>query len=1037
MENTREILVAIAPEPSDYPNPLPPLGFSGDVSVEPLTAAAQIEAALTQVNQQLTEFVASANFQGDLQTAFGAYTDVELGATIIEALSQGETPEMMVLSATSMNGADGAFDSVTGTVYLSDAIIHSEKLVDVITEEFGHYIDSQLNEIDSPGDEGELFMRLVNGEALTEADITGLRNQNDWGFIWVEGEPVAVQMAYDTIEDALNKGVITEQIEIRDRIGFRQDGQRELNDFYKFTIREESEFNLTLDDLNANANVQLLDNWGSVIFLSNNPGRRAENINANLDPGDYYVRVMAVGPAQTEYSLSLSAEPRTVDLGQNLGVLNSLSKPVVINDRIGFATGSVRNVEDFFSFSLDKDSDVSITLDQLRQNANIQLLDADRETILFQSMNPGRVEDNINGILKAGDYVVRVFPQGAARTDYRLELTANEAHRPEELPGARVGDLIGKEEPFVIVDSIGFGIGSQRNQRDFYTFNLSEDASFYAQMDQLNGGANLFLHEYNPSRPKQLGSLLERVTAPGNRPRTISNFLEVGDYALVVGAQGANRTGYRLELDAQTNQSDYPTLATAKDLGQLGVRPINETNNVGLLIGDRFRDQEDWFKFSLSAEKNVDLVVDNLRVSVANVEIYDSKGQRIHQSKRDGTNARTISDIFDPGDYYVRVFATGSGNTDYRLSLSAGETISPVDILNIGALGASYSKFDNVGQTESGVRNELDVYNFTLNESRGINVTLDQFNQNINLELYQGFFDPDSRRGRPIAVSEERGHTPENIAEVLESGNYHLRVVPVGNAETRYRLAINAMNNEDLPKITIADTQVKEGDRGQTNARFVVTLDNPSPERVTVNYATADGTATVRDRDYQRTTGRLVFQPGQTRQFINVPVFGDTKVEPDETFTVNLTRPQNAELGRRRAIGTILNDDFQGGNNNPRPEPPDNDIFPNAVNLGRLTEEIVRNDRIGYVVGGDRNTDDYYRFILNREGTVRIDLDDLFKDANLQLLGSDGELISQSNNPGKNPETITARRLEPGTYYVRVFPHLAARTEYRLSIDLV
>ncbi|MDY7052788.1 SBBP repeat-containing protein, partial [Limnospira fusiformis] len=195
MENTREILSAIMPEPSDYPNPLPPVGFSGDGSVNPLTAAAQIEAALTQVNQQLTEFVASANFQKDLQTAFGASTDVELGATIIEALSQGETPNLKVLSATSMNGADGAFDSVTGTVYLSDAIIHSEKLVDVITEEFGHYIDSQLNEIDSPGDEGELFMRLVNGEALTEADITGLRNQNDWGFIWVEGEPVAVQMS--------------------------------------------------------------------------------------------------------------------------------------------------------------------------------------------------------------------------------------------------------------------------------------------------------------------------------------------------------------------------------------------------------------------------------------------------------------------------------------------------------------------------------------------------------------------------------------------------------------------------------------------------------------------------------------------------------------------------------------------------------------------------------------------------------------------------------------------------------------------------
>ncbi|GCE92907.1 hypothetical protein NIES46_09550 [Arthrospira platensis NIES-46] len=259
------------------------------------------------------------------------------------------------------------------------------------------------------------------------------------------------------------------------------------------------------------------------------------------------------------------------------------------------------------------------------------------------------------------------------------------------------------------------------------------------------------------------------------------------------------------------------------------------------------------------------------------------------------------------------------------------------------------------------------------------------------------------------------------------------------NAELGRRRATGTILNDDIivPQITIADTQLKEGDRGQTNARFVVTLDNPSPERVTVNYATADGTATVRDRDYRRTAGRLIFQPGQTRQFINVPVFGDTKVEPDETFTVNLSNPQNAELGRRRATGTILNDDTKPGNNNPQPKPPNDDIFPNAENLGRLTGEIVRTDRIGYVVGDDRNTEDYYRFDLNREGTVRIDLDELFKDANLQLLGSEGELISQSNNEGKNPETITARKLEPGTYYVRVFPHLAARTEYRLSIDLV
>ncbi|WP_172973412.1 Calx-beta domain-containing protein, partial [Limnospira platensis] len=281
--------------------------------------------------------------------------------------------------------------------------------------------------------------------------------------------------------------------------------------------------------------------------------------------------------------------------------------------------------------------------------------------------------------------------------------------------------------------------------------------------------------------------------------------------------------------------------------------------------------------------------------------------------------------------------------------------------------------------------------------------------------------------------SRNPGTRDEKIEQDLDPGTYYVAVRPQGSARGEYTLKII---DEDLPKINIADTRLKEGDRDRTNARFVVTLDNPSSERVVVDYATADGTATVRDRDYQSTTGRLIFQPGQTRQFINVPVFGDTKVEPDETFTVNLSRPQNAELGRRRATGTILNDDTKPGNNNQQPEPPD-DRFSSAENLGRLTGEIVRTDEIGFTEGGDRNTEDYYRFHLNREGTVQVVLDDLFQNANLQFLGSTGDIINQSRNPGIQREIITQRKLEPGTYYVRVFPHLAARTPYRLSINLI
>ncbi|MDT9191210.1 MAG: Calx-beta domain-containing protein, partial [Limnospira sp. PMC 894.15] len=104
------------------------------------------------------------------------------------------------------------------------------------------------------------------------------------------------------------------------------------------------------------------------------------------------------------------------------------------------------------------------------------------------------------------------------------------------------------------------------------------------------------------------------------------------------------------------------------------------------------------------------------------------------------------------------------------------------------------------------------------------------------------------------------------------------------NVTLANRQATGTILNDDVPEISIADTQILEGDRGRSFAEFKVTLNRPSNQIVRVNYATADGTATVADRDYERTRGELVFRRGQTERVIRVPVIGDTKVEPDETF---------------------------------------------------------------------------------------------------------------------------------------------------------
>jgi hypothetical protein len=110
------------------------------------------------------------------------------------------------------------------------------------------------------------------------------------------------------------------------------------------------------------------------------------------------------------------------------------------------------------------------------------------------------------------------------------------------------------------------------------------------------------------------------------------------------------------------------------------------------------------------------------------------------------------------------------------------------------------------------------------------------------------------------------------------------------------------------PTISINNVSKLEGNSGTQQFMFTVSLSAPSTSSVTVQYATADVTATA-GSDYVATSGTLTFAPGVTQQTISVTVNGDTLVEPDETFDVNLSAPVNATLAASQGIGTILNDD--------------------------------------------------------------------------------------------------------------------------------
>jgi Ca2+-binding RTX toxin-like protein len=118
------------------------------------------------------------------------------------------------------------------------------------------------------------------------------------------------------------------------------------------------------------------------------------------------------------------------------------------------------------------------------------------------------------------------------------------------------------------------------------------------------------------------------------------------------------------------------------------------------------------------------------------------------------------------------------------------------------------------------------------------------------------------------------------------------------------------VNDDPEPTISIDDVSDFEGHFGQAPFTFTVSLSNPSYLPITVDYATADGTATVADNDYQPAAGTVLFLPNDTSETVTVSVNGDTTIEPDETFFVNLSNPTNATIDDGEGLGTILNDDL-------------------------------------------------------------------------------------------------------------------------------
>jgi hypothetical protein len=146
-----------------------------------------------------------------------------------------------------------------------------------------------------------------------------------------------------------------------------------------------------------------------------------------------------------------------------------------------------------------------------------------------------------------------------------------------------------------------------------------------------------------------------------------------------------------------------------------------------------------------------------------------------------------------------------------------------------------------------------------------------------------------------------------------ETFNLNLMPISAGGGSAPYATGTCTISSAlAQPGLSVSNATVTNGTSGTTPMTFTVSLTAASGDPITVNYATADGSA-VAGTDYQAASGTLTFAAGQTSQTITVNTIGNPLYAPTRTFTVNLSSASDAVIAQGQGTGTIVNSQYPPG----------------------------------------------------------------------------------------------------------------------------
>ena len=276
--------------------------------------------------------------------------------------------------------------------------------------------------------------------------------------------------------------------------------------------------------------------------------------------------------------------------------------------------------------------------------------------------------------------------------------------------------------------------------------------------------------------------------------------------------------------------------------------------------------------------------------------------------------------------------ASGAGDLNETLSMPAGSsvtysvtaTIAPDftgTLINTASAVASFS--DSVPGNNSATDNDtvvtapsltLVIADASISETGSTTATVSRNGATTPPLTVALASDDTSEAMVPSQVTIPAGLTsaPFTINGVDDPAIDGTQTVTITAIATNYTDGTDSLDvTDDDASLSIAATDAAkaEGNSGDTNFRFTVTRTGATDADSSATYSVAGLSADADDFGGSLPSGNVSFSTGETSQFIDIAVSGDTDVEPDETFTVSLSAPVDAFLGTSSAQGTIVNDD--------------------------------------------------------------------------------------------------------------------------------